>query len=508
MKRCISRIMLSAAVLLLATGLLSAQGTKEQSAVSAKPVKLVMYLLGDRTPDFDQVFDKINERIQTQGVNAELEVKFLSWGEYEQKYPLLFASGENFDIIFSADWAFYNAQSSKGGFWEISPERLEQYAPMTAKSMYSAAWEQAKVDGKVYMLPMNFAELTGYVFLVRGDLMDKYGIKSVDTVEGLETYLSAIATNEKSLIPIDVGSDYDSNFIYDKLFDKAIQGKYRGGGPWQMMGVYSLSNPDVRLSNASDLVEYRDVLALLKTWKDKGFWSKSALVNSIDNRESFRSSRSSMAMMNLNTAVGEYTAVSSAHPEWDVRVFDAQFGVPAKLQSFMGNGMSINAGSKHPELALQVIDLLRNDEVCHDLFSYGIEGIHYTDNHDGTVTLLPKNADYGYDGNCNWGIRNDGYWKSLKGGIPNYAELKEHWLATAVYNPLDGFNFNNSNCKNEVAALNDIFQSMFRPYALGFVDDADTGIAQLQKQLKAAGADKVYDEMTRQFKAYKESLGL
>lgn len=47
--------------------------------------------------------------------------------------------------------------------------------------MYPDAWEQAKVDGKVYMLPMNYKEITAYVYMARGDLMDKYGITSVSS---------------------------------------------------------------------------------------------------------------------------------------------------------------------------------------------------------------------------------------------------------------------------------------------------------------------------------------
>ena len=50
---------------------------------------------------------------------------------------------------------------------------------MTAETMYEEAWEQAKVDGKVYMLPMNYKEITAYVYMARGDLMDKYNITSV-----------------------------------------------------------------------------------------------------------------------------------------------------------------------------------------------------------------------------------------------------------------------------------------------------------------------------------------
>lgn len=195
-------------------------GSQETGVDISEEVTLVMYLIGDRPVDNDEVFAKINERLKAE-INATIEVKFMSWSEYEQKYPLIFASGEDWDIIYTADWCFYNAQATKQGFYEITEDALKTYAPMTAETMYPEAWEQAKVDGKVYMLPMNYKEITAYVYMARGDLMDKYGITSVSSLDEAEAYMDAIVQNEPSLIPIDVGSDYDKLFLYDRMWKKA-----------------------------------------------------------------------------------------------------------------------------------------------------------------------------------------------------------------------------------------------------------------------------------------------
>ncbi|WP_053984753.1 DUF3502 domain-containing protein [Niameybacter massiliensis] len=480
--------------------------TQEPDIDLSKEVKLTMYLLGDRTPDFDRVFGMINEKLKEK-INATLDVKFMSWGEYEQKYPLLFASGEEFDIIYSADWAFYNSQAVKQGFYEITQENLEKYAPMTASTIYKEAWEQAKVEGKVYMLPMNYKELSGYVYMARGDLMDKYGVADVTGLEGLEKYLDTIAKNEPQLIPMDVGSDYDATFMFDRMWNQEVYGKVTGVGPWQLSGSMAVGDKSYTVKHVSENPEFLNVITKLKDWKDKGYWSKSAVVNTTDNRESFASGRSAAAIMNLNTAVSQYSSVNEAHPEWKVQVFDAMDEIPATLVSFMGNGMSIFSKSKNPERALMALDLLRNDEEIHDLFCYGIEGEHYTNNGDGTVTLLPANANYGYDANCNWGIRNDAYWKRLKGGIPNYSELYNKWLETAVSpNEYSTFNFNSDPVKNQVAAMSDIFASDYKLLCLGFTDDPAGDIAKMQKKLKAAGSEDVYKEMAIKFKEYAEGL--
>jgi putative aldouronate transport system substrate-binding protein len=487
-------------------GSTSGTGVTKESTETAldtsKEVELVMYLLGERTPDFDKVFEQINEKMKEK-INTTLEVKFLSWAEYEQKYPLLFASGEEFDIIYSADWAFYNSQATKQGFYEITQENLEKYAPLTAASVYPEAWEQAKVNGNVYMLPMNYKELSGYVYIVRGDLMEKYGIIDVTGTDGLEKYLDAVVKNGNQLIPIDVGSDYDAAFLFERMFKKATLGKEEATGPWQLCAYSPVDDKAYTLRHTSEYPEFISTITKLKDWKDRGFWSKSAVVNTTDNKDSFAAGRSAAAMMNLNTAVSQYSAISEAHPEWDIKVFDAMDGVPASLVSFMGNGMSIFSKSKNPERAMMAIDFLRNDEEINNLFCYGIEGEHYSDNGDGTITLLPANTNYGYDANCNWGVRNDATWKILSGGIPEYTEIRNKWLETAKgISAYTTFNFNSDSVKNQVAAMNDIFASDYKLLCLGFTADPAGDIAKMQEKLKAAGAEEVYAEMTKQFKVH------
>jgi putative aldouronate transport system substrate-binding protein len=94
----------------------------------SKEVKLKMYLIGDRPKDTDLVYAEINKKLK-QDINATVEPVFLSWGEYEQKYPLLFATGEDFDLIFAGSWLKYSEQANKGAFKELTPELLNKYAP-------------------------------------------------------------------------------------------------------------------------------------------------------------------------------------------------------------------------------------------------------------------------------------------------------------------------------------------------------------------------------------------
>lgn len=475
---------------------------------TSEEVTLTMYLIGDRPVDNDEVFAKINERLKAE-INATIDVKFMSWGEYEQKYPLIFASGEDWDIIYTADWCFYNAQATKQGFWEITEDALKTYAPKTAETMYEEAWEQAKVDGKVYMLPMNYKELTAYTCMVRGDLMDKYGIKSISTPEDMEKYLQAVADNEPSMIPVDVGSDFDRQFIYNLLWNKAAYEQEESETlallPAQTMSCVDKNDDEANIQSVLDQPIFLETVKKMQDWKNRGFWSKNAVVNTQNNTESFQAGKSAMGVMNANTAKSLYSQISKEHPEWDIRVFDAQFGVPATLQPYLANGMSIFSKSKHPERALMALDYLRNDEICHNLFCYGIEGKHWEASGEDGLVSLPASGNYPYDGNCNWGIRNDQYWRTVEGGIPNIKELTDNWTKTARTGKYQSFVFDDSKVKNEIAALTEIYNSDFTLLMLGYTDDPEGDIAKVKEKMQAAGVSRVYEVMHEQAKAYLDS---
>lgn len=470
----------------------------------SKEVTLTMYLIGDRPVDNDEVFGKINERLKSE-INATIDVKFMSWSEYENKYPLIFASGEDWDIIYTADWCFYNAQATKQGFWEITREDLETYAPMTAETMYPEAWEQAKVGGKVYMLPMNYKEITSYVYMARGDLMDKYNITSVSSLDEAEAYMDAIAKNEPGMIPLDVGSDYDKLFVFDRMWKQACRQdgvNLTDVGPWQVMGSVKTDDAAAGVKGHYDQEPFLDVITRLKDWKDRGFWSKNAVVNTQNNTESFQAGRSALALMNANTAKSVYAAVTADHPEWDVRVFDAQEDVPPVLNSYLANGMSIFSKSRYPERALMALDYLRNDKEVNSLFCYGIEGKHWEASGDNALVSLPDSANYAYDGNCNWGVRNDSNWRVIEGGIPNLPELTAKWQETAESNLYQTFVFDDAEVKNEIAAMGEIFNTDYKLLGLGFTDDPAGDIAKLRDKMEAAGAGKVYAALQEQAEAF------
>lgn len=106
-------------------------GESADAADTSEHVDLKMYLIGERTPDFDEVYGKINEILEEK-LNCSISVDFLSWGEHDTKYSLLFSSQEDFDLIFTASsWCHYEQTVSLGGvlssFGGVHPDLCPGY---------------------------------------------------------------------------------------------------------------------------------------------------------------------------------------------------------------------------------------------------------------------------------------------------------------------------------------------------------------------------------------------
>lgn len=134
-----------------------------------------MYVIGDEPVAADEVEEALNAKLEEK-LNCTVDINYIALSDYTQKYSLLLASGENIDIIYTSTWAFYNEEATKGAFAEITDELLQKYMPQTAAGEDSMAFEQAKINGKCYMIPKNSPYVNNAMpVLIRGDLRENMG---------------------------------------------------------------------------------------------------------------------------------------------------------------------------------------------------------------------------------------------------------------------------------------------------------------------------------------------
>ena len=461
----------------------------------SKEVELTMYLLGDPPKDYSLVLDEVN-KLMKNDINATLITNWISWGDLQTKYPLVLASGEPFDLIFSADWAFFVEQSQKGAFLPLN-DLLPKFAPVSYEELPKDALDQATINGNIFMLPMNCKEVNPHGYVVRGDLRQKYGMPEIKTLDDFGAYLDAVALNEKGIIPYNAGG-FDLNMLEASInFSK----DWYSDPLSKTLLMFDINDPAYKVFSLYFTPEYEEFAKKMKTWADKGYWSKSVLVNKVNAQDSFLKEKSAALVLNLLNFNQLYMKVKDKYPTWNIEWYSMDQGNTIAVQPYISNGMSVNANSKNPERSLMLLELLRNDKRYFNLTTYGIKGKHYELTADGKITLPAglDAADNGFppDAASPWGWRVDKFLKAYANGYPKYNEIRIGLQKQSKVYPLRGFVLNEKTIKSEDAAETNVLQQYAMPVTWGLVDP-QKGIEELRQKLKEAGIDKIIRETQKQ----------
>lgn len=466
-------------------------------AEELEEVKLKIIFLGEPAPETANAFVEMNKLLKEK-INATLDPVFLSWADWDQKYPLLFSSGEDFDIIYTADWAFYSEVGSKGGFYPLNMELIEAYCPLSVANLPPEAWMSSALNGQIYMIPQNNFFANHYGLIVRGDLRKKYGMNKIETVDQLEEYMQKIKDEEPEMIPLDISRDNAE--MYMRLFVVYEDEHWYLAGEHIGVLTYAFSNPDIfQLDAFYDLPGYEEYLVRVSNWNQKGFLSKSDLIST--NAQRFSAGKSAIRIGNLSDALREWQLAKKTHPDWEVEYVN--FLSDKKLGSTgYSQGTAFNAKSKHIERALMAVDLLSYDPDLNFMINNGIPGVHaqvkeivdYEGRHLMKVeTLMPgAYGDFSY-----WNFSNTPTIpvESFDGYVETMLSFFYHQDA---HHSLDGFVFDTKEVATEIANTSNILSEYLPIMYLGFSNDPMATLEEFKAKMRDAGIDKVNEEMERQ----------
>ena len=169
-------------------------------------VKLTMITAGVPQSDHALVNDAINKYIK-EDLNVTLDFPQIDFASWQDKSNLIIASGEECDILFTGDWTQYPTDAAKGAFIELD-DLIPQYAPDIYAANYNWLLDAARINGKIYAVPTYQILAQSRGFILRKDLVDKYGpevnfeVKDVNAPEDLEPLLKVIKEKEPDMTPL------------------------------------------------------------------------------------------------------------------------------------------------------------------------------------------------------------------------------------------------------------------------------------------------------------------
>lgn len=456
---------------------------------TSKQVEIVMYYLGTEPAGQQVIWDKLNEMLLEE-LNCTLKVNFISFADYPDKYPLLFSSGEEFDIAYTASWLNYASLAQRGAFMELD-ELWPTYAPNNYALASETAKMQAQLDGVTYCIPALNRTYSAYGPIYRTDLVEDLGFdKNIENFEDMEEYMDLIKENYPEMQPLSIysmGSDVDDVYMYyNEMYP--LTGTQNG---------FLWIDPTEENPQIFTYYEYEktpEFLEMMSRWNEKGFFPKSALSDTdsakVDN------GISPMIVHNVDNYVKDVVS----HPEWKVKY--ANFARDISNQSFTQDAMVISNTSRNPERALALWDFLTTNEDAFMLFYYGIEGVSYELDENDEITMLDSDN---YNVSSMWAVRNSDFMKNSVGTPEEYDTMRADWDAYIK----DGqgaqkyrsFVMNTDAIETEFSACLNAHQQYWWPLELGYTD-AETGLEEYQSMMEAAGIEKVKEELQRQLDEY------
>ncbi len=446
-----------------------------------KPVNLTWYTIGTPQNDGDLVEEELNKYL-LEKINATVDIKMLDWGEYTQKMQVKVGSGEEFDIMFTCSWANdFAANVSKGALLPLD-DLLDEYGQGIKDNMHPLFLEGASINGTVYGLPTNKELGWQAMWIINKDLADKYNIdiSKITTLESLEPYLEIIKENEPDVVPLTLDKQ-SAPFIpnLDDFLGQSLPFAIRFDDPSKIVNIYETE-------------EAMEIFETMNKYYEKGYIHPDAAINTVgDNNKS-----------------GNYF-IAKAHyqPYAEIIWHDGGFSqseiavMPvhepfANNSSTRGAMQGISFTSKHPEKAMEFLNLLYTDEYVVNLIDYGIEGTHYnkTDEKHIATTEQGKTS-YGFPG---FSIGNLFNTYSLEGTPEDKWEKFEEFNNSSINAPSLGFTPDLSSIKTTMSAITNVAEEVNSSIYLGAVDPAEYVPKAIEK-FKAAGIDEAIAELQKQY---------
>ena len=86
---------------------------------TSKEVHMVFYVVGTKGLDHDRVVSLASDRMK-ELINITLEVQVISLGDFQTKYPLVLAGGDDMDIIMTHPYIGpFSTQADNGAFLSL-----------------------------------------------------------------------------------------------------------------------------------------------------------------------------------------------------------------------------------------------------------------------------------------------------------------------------------------------------------------------------------------------------
>ena len=347
--------------------------------------------------------------------------------------------------------------------------------------------EQYRVNGTLYTLPSVSDYVTSEGISMRRDILEKYeiDISAVRTAADLWPVFEAVRENEPE-IGVVCGYHTQNAVLSSEINAALIRGT-----------VFCLDGADAGMLTCYYATDaFRAQVELARAWYEAGFLYSGMSLQNTDAASLVRAGE----LFSFITACkpGIEQEVSSNCGMEMVTIPLMEPVVSNHSNSLRHYGISQDCDN--PGKAMQFLNLLYSDSRVVNLFTYGLEGVHYVFREDGTIGY-PQGVDAqsaGFVNSMPWLLPNQlisHVWEGYDADIWEQLDAFNH---AARVSPLAGFEFDSAAVAEENAELLAVRDLYFYGLASGQLDP-DIYLPQMLAEMEAAGLECVLAEAQRQY---------
>lgn len=461
-----------------------------------KEVKLIYYFPWGAQADQDTVFAEANKIIKSK-INATVDFKGVDWGSWGQKMNLVMASGEDWDLTFTAFWTDpgvrYSDLAEKGALRPLNT-LIAKYAP-ALKALPQKYWDKTKIDGVIYGAFNYQTEARQYAWIFNKKLVDKYKLNSIIAkgkyIEDFEPAFDVIVKKEKNVYPVLNG--------HGTTLNAAINASRH---LYQVGPSLCVKDNDPKLT-VFDIYKTKPYYLLedikrANRYLAKGYYKRDQMTikdfRPIENQGKFFLTTGTYAPGSEAAFKARNNGLEAIMKPIESPIVDPN-GPIATLTA-------INAFCKNPERAMMYLNLINSDKKLFNLIAYGIEGKHY--NKIG-ANMIEMVKDSTYNPQSAWEFGNTFNAYVQKGQPANLPEVTLKFNDQAISSAISNFRTNDELIKKEAALLNGVWTKYQEKIMFGIGDPVKVYNDYVAEQ-KKAGLDKVNKEVMRQLDEYRKTL--
>ncbi|WP_020617176.1 extracellular solute-binding protein [Paenibacillus daejeonensis] len=474
----------------------------ENGEQTAETVKIKYVVPGTEPKDYQQVYQKVNEKLAADGVGVEVEKLYIPWDAWDQKLNLMLSTGEEFDLFHvMQDRTPFSSYYNRGALADIS-EEIEAYGEHLKSNIPADIFDGAKINGKHYIVPTYWVEMASEgQFNIRRDILRENNLEEPTTPAELISAWETVMNNWKGSNKPYLGTraDFDPISLHTSVLHRTYD-----TFPFTVKDKFFYVNQNGDIRSWFETEEFKQDAAFMRELYTKGLTNPDILVMKqeqvdaqLDSGEWF---------VRLGTG-GSLTGMQKYNPDATVDDIGVVWFNPEKeyLRPLaFKNGNAVPVNSKHPEAAVKFMNWMLASQENYDLVQYGIEGTHYEKDGDKGFTPIrdPQNNNNSryrgsdsQNGNVNF-MRFD-----LESSIPENNQVLFEPNPEAINSIAANFVFDPTNVRTEYTNILSEATASITPIYMG-VQDYDKAFPAAIDKMKKAGLDRVVAEYQKQFEAY------